>query len=68
MSADPDLLNLLSIYEPEIAYKAWAETQHYRTTGQLPPDAEVIERVEEVDGSLIWIHSGKYSAKPSQDH
>ena len=34
------------------------EMAYYLTYGELPDYHWVIERVEEVDGSLLWIHFG----------
>ena len=48
-------------HDPELAFAMASEMMHYYAHGDLPPDAVVIERVEVIDGSLLWIHQNVYA-------
>lgn len=58
MNLDPETVALcMDVYgDKALAQQAAAEIAHYETFGELPADAALIERIEEVNGALVIIH------------
>jgi hypothetical protein len=48
-------------HDPELAFAMASEMMHYYAHGVLPVDAVVVERVEVIDGNLLWIHQDVYN-------